>query len=213
MDFRNNRLLNLHWRMLLYFLYCSRFRIGLLVFIELIISINSKGDWLMQGIVMSITPKTVPMLWFFIIIYSQLMVGDSSRKMVKIFFPHHIRFSLTNLIISVFLTNTFITCISGLVILLKCSPPFAIYTFFVIWTLTISFSLLSLFIKPIYLHLFSIILLICVTYLDWPKFLSYTMISRFQAAKASFNYFTLGIILLTVVIFTNIKIKNFDFYQ
>lgn len=213
MDSKNSRLLNSHWKMLLYFIHCSRFRIGFLVIFEIIIGIIYTANELMWGITNDSVLKFIPIRWFFIIIYSQLMVGDSSRKMIKIFFPHHIRFSLTNLIISVFLTSTFITCISGLVILLKCPPPFAIYTFFVIWTLTISFSLLSLFIKPIYLHLFSIILLICVTYLDWPKFISYTMISRFQAAKASINYFVMGIILLIIVIFTNIKIKKFDFYQ
>lgn len=212
MDFNNRRLLNSHWKMFLYFLYNNRFRIVLLGLVELILGIVYPGEFLMSGVTSDTPFKHVPICWFFIMLSAQLMIGDSSRKMVKSFFPTHIRFSLTNIIISISLTSSLIAVISGLLVLVKCQYPFSIYTFLAIWVLTVSFALLSLFIKPIYLHLLSVIILICVTYLDWPKFLSATMIVRFQATELPMNCFFLGIVLLVMVSFTIIKIKKIDFY-
>lgn len=212
MDFKHQRLLNSHWKMFLYFLYNNRFRIALLGLVELILGIVYPGEFLMSGVTNDDPFKMVPIRWFFIMLSAQLIIGDSSRKMVKSFFPTHIRFSLTNIIISVFLTSSLVAVFSGLLVLFKCQYPFSIYTFLVIWVLTVSFALLSLFIKPIYLHLLSVILLICVTYLDWPKFLSATMIVRFQTAELPLNCLFLGIFLLVIMSFTIIRIKKIDFY-
>ncbi|BDR55613.1 hypothetical protein [Xylocopilactobacillus apis] len=211
MDFRSSRLLNSHWRMFLYFLYRSRFRIALLLVFEIIIGIVYKGDWLLWGIETDNNFKIVPITWLFMIMNSQFMVGDSCRQMVKKFYPTHIRFSLFQLMISVFVTSTFTTVIAEFIILLKIQSSFYLYTFLVIWALTISFGLLSIFIKPILLHFISILLLVVTTYLNWPHFMSSTMLVRYQETQFLADSLVLGAFLVAVLVITNLKMKKLDY--
>lgn len=186
-------------------------RVGLLLIVQLLLVILVGPKKLCIGIPLAASPKIVPVYWLFLLFAPMLSIGDGFQQLLNCYYPLFLRCSLRRFALLINIFTGGVILLFWLMLWLALPEQYTLYLGAVQLFCTMIYSCWSLVVRPLYLQLGWLTLLLLTVFNGQPSCLSQTMQIRFTNSGQLRLLLPLLLTLVVSILMTVHLVKQADF--